>query len=162
MIVAYFKTMSGYRLKETDILFAKRSLDGFIQWYEEMKKDYKDFKILDCEYQTCGDDYAGTIDLKVFFDKKTVIVDLKTSKSIMETHELQVEAYRRSDGADLGATLKLGSERRNSTRYKFAVVKTAAKQERLWEKFCAIKTLYYLDNPEAGPTYEEFPDEFKI
>lgn len=162
VIKDYYKTSTGLYLGDTDMLFVKRSLAGFIKWHEFMKAEYDDFEILSCEFQTCGEDYAGTVDLKIFYDGKTAIVDLKTSKDIRIGHEMQVEAYRRSDGSELGCTLKLGSERRNSTNYKFGAVKTKAKQDRLWKRFCLIKDLYYMDNPDASPTFEDFPYEFLI
>jgi len=161
-IMEYFYETYGYKLSESDLIFTKRCLMGFMAWNAEMKEKYgKGFKILKSEYQTCSDDYAGTIDLLIEIDEKKITVDLKTSKAIRDNHERQVESYRRSDGADLGATLRLGAERAGLSNYSFDIVKTASKQNKLWAEFQAIKEVFYL-TAKAEPTTEEFAELFKL
>lgn len=139
-----------------EALFVKRCLLGMENFVKE-----SECKILCSEYNIIADDYAGTIDLKMTFpkdDHKTFwLVDIKTSKGIYEKHQMQVEAYRRADGADMGAVLQLGNATKK--RYTFTSI-PERKRNNLWENFVAIKNLFYTKQPQAQPTIEEFPEKF--
>lgn len=144
---------------EKDILKIKRALTGTLNFFEEHEPI-----VLQAEQTILGEDYAGTIDLVCKFPKSkepeaVYIVDFKTSKSLQESHKLQVEAYRRAIGADYAACLQIGNT--TKTRYTFSITKKD-KQDFYWEKFQAVKAVYQLDCPNAQPRIEAFREEFKL
>jgi hypothetical protein len=142
---------------EKEALFVKRCLLGAMNWMNKMKEKYKDFEILEAEGCVFGNDYAGTIDLVVRMGGVIWVIDFKTSKSLYDSHRMQVNEYRLAKKAKRCALLQLGN--RTKQRYTFSEV--AYKDGLKFHKqFKAIKELFYLAVSNPEPTVEEFPELF--
>lgn len=141
---------------EKEALFVKRCLLGFMNFIEELPEGSV---ILESEETVIAEDYAGTVDLTIKIDGEIWIMDWKTSKSIRESHKIQLEAYRRAAGAKRCAVVQLGN--RTKKRYTMSEVKEK-NRDFLWAKFQQVKGLFYLENPDPRPTMEEFPKEFLL
>ena len=148
--------LGGFYTDQKESLFVKRCFLGIMNFFEDSKA-----QIVSSEHTVIASDYAGTVDLILTFpgssDKWQV--DIKTSKSIFDTHKYQIEAYRRATGCIRCGILQLG----NTTKKRYTLSPTKEMDhDKHWAYFQAIKTLFYLDNPDPKPSEEVFPKEFKL
>ena len=70
----------------------KKSVNLFGNWLTNLKKHK--VEVVDIEKMVIGDGYGGTIDLVLKVDDTFWIIDIKTSKGLWITHELQLSAYK--------------------------------------------------------------------
>ena len=139
-------------------LKVKRSLQAFLDWYDEFRPEH-----LDHEYITWneGYGYAGTVDLKCKIDGEEFLIDFKTSKSIGGKERSQIAAYGLADSnPDIHlALLQLGNTTKK--RYTFSVL-SKEDIEKYREQFLTALKMFKLLNPNAHPNNEIFPDVFKL
>jgi hypothetical protein len=126
---------------------------SFKAWYLEAKPEF-----LSVEH-TCfneEDVYAGTIDFKAKIDGEVYIVDVKTSKSIWPSHELQLSAYRHTPqgAADKTAILQVGYKTKKG--WKFTEVPDK------YELFLAAKKIWWAENENVSPRQKDYPLEITI
>ncbi len=132
----------------------KRCLKAFLDWHAEFKPE-----IISAEYSVWGDGYAGTVDLKCRIGGETYIVDFKTSKSIHNTHKVQIAGYGLADKTDKIALLHLG----NTTKKKYSFLVLDEDVRLRYEQECRMTvSMFHTLNPNAKPTDETFPDCFKL
>lgn len=142
------------QFKQRRSLKVKRCLKAFLDWYLEVKP-----QIISLEYSVWGDGYAGTVDLKCIIGGETYIVDFKTSKSIHNSHKVQISGYGMADKVDKVALLHLG----NTTKKKYSFLVLDDDVRERYEKECKMAVnMFHTLNPNAKPTDETFPEIFKI
>lgn len=146
---------------EKDLLFVRRCFEGFFNFMVE-----EEAEIVSSERMILGDDWGGTMDLELRLKrdgyKNLWVVDIKTSKSVFEEHKQQVEAYRRTVGADRGGVLILGNSTKK--RYTFTEV-PKAKHDFYWKLFQAEKEVAYIlleDSKRLQPTEETFAESYSL
>ncbi len=100
--------------------------------------------------------YAGTRDVKLIVDGKPTIIDLKTSKEIYLTHELQLSALKHAD-PDLPDTfiLQLGYKK-NKAGWKLTATEDKV------DLFLSAKRFWADANPEAKPKQKDYPPEITL
>ena len=141
-------------------------LMSYVQWWETEGCDA--YEILQWEYTlwpdmaACAERYglpsyffffAGTIDLRVRrrSDNTIGIIDLKTSKDIYTSHELQVSAYKKAAFADWCAILQINYTRNKIKKYKFTEVKDC------FELFAATQKIWQHETEGTEPLQRDFP-----
>lgn len=136
-------------------LKVKRCLKAFMDWHAEFKP-----KTIGLEYAVWGDGYAGTVDLKCEIEGEIYIVDFKTSKSIHNSHKVQIAGYGMADSkVDKIALLHLG----NTTKKKYSFLVQDDEDRAKYEGQCKMAvSMFHTLNPNAKPTDETFPEIFKI
>lgn len=79
---------------------ACNSIEAFLRWQSEQKIKYiaSERKIYSKKY-----DYAGTLDVEAYINKRRGIIDFKTSKAIYKDYELQLGAYIQARHEEDGA-----------------------------------------------------------
>lgn len=134
-------------------------------WHTEGKQKYR---ILDCEFVTWPDaaklatetglaeacfKFAGTVDIKAerIEDGKIGIIDIKRSKDIYPSHEMQVNAYRMSEGAEWQAILQINYKRTKTRKWKFTDI------EDKFTLFRATMAIWQEETNNAGPLQRDFP-----
>lgn len=134
----------------------KRCLKAFLDWHEKFKP-----VILKLESIVWSDEYgfAGTLDLLCEIEKKTYLVDFKTSKSLHDSHKVQVCAYGMAEKADYVALLHLGNTTKQ--RYSFKVLTDEERKEGE-SAFMMTNALFKVLNPNARPSEETFPEVFTL
>jgi len=133
-----------------------RCLKAFLDWY----KEYQPI-VLSTEYIIWNDQhkYAGTVDLKCQIGAEIYLIDFKSSKSIHNSHKVQVCAYNLASPCDKIAILHLG----NTTKQKYSFLVLKDKEKKLYtEEWLQTNKLFQTLYPDAKPTNETFPDIFKI
>jgi hypothetical protein len=100
--------------------------------------------------------YAGTRDMKLTVDGKPTIIDLKTSKDIYLSHELQLSALKHAD-PDLPDifVLQIGYKR-NKAGWKLTPI------EDKFPLFLAAKKFWSDANPDSKPKEKDYPPEIKL
>lgn len=133
-----------------------RCLKSFLDWFEKYKP-----KTIKTESIVWSDEhgFAGTMDYLCEIDGKTYLIDWKTSKSIRDSHKVQVCAYGLAEKTDYVAILQLGNT--TKARYSFKVLEDD-ERNCYTEEFHATNRLFKTKFPNAKPNQETFPDFFKI
>lgn len=100
--------------------------------------------------------YAGTRDMKLIVDGKPWIVDLKTSKQVYLTHELQLSALKHAD-IDMPEiyVLQVGYKM-NKAGWKLTEI------EDKFDLFLAAKKFWSDANPDAKPKQKDYPAEISL
>lgn len=85
-----FKAIDPREYSQEIIDNAQNGLKSFIQWEEkhEVSYDFSEIQIVSEKYK-----YGGTIDIGAVVDGFPMLIDLKTSSSIYDTHRIQIAAY---------------------------------------------------------------------
>lgn len=106
--------------------------------------------------------FAATLDLcvKRISDGAIGIIDVKTSKSVYDSHKIQVSAIReakRAEGIDATwqAIIQVGY-RLNKNGYKFTEV------EDLFDQYLVAKNIYNYKVGKSGPAQIELPTQLKL
>lgn len=79
-----------YRMDNEIERSAYLAFNNFIRYYQEHGKD---IEVINTELKVEGEDYGGTIDLYCKYRGRYRIMDFKTSKSVYDTHFLQLGGY---------------------------------------------------------------------
>lgn len=95
--------------------------------------------------------YAGTIDMKLKIDGEIWIVDIKTSKDVYPSHELQVSAYKKADSECQKIAILQVGYLRNKQKYKFTEI---TDQYPLFE---AAKAIWAKETAGITPLQKDFP-----
>lgn len=97
--------------------------------------------------------YAGTIDMKLRINGEIWIVDIKTSKDVYPSHELQVSAYKKADPeVQKIAILQVGYTK-NKAKFKFTEI------EDKYPLFEAAKAIWANETAGVHPMQKDFPLE---
>lgn len=125
---------------------------SFVNWLNETQPE-----VMAVDYTLVNpkEDYAGTIDMKLRIKGEVWIVDIKTSKDVYPSHELQVSAYKRADSeCQKIAILQVGYTR-NKAKYKFTEI------EDQYPLFQAAKAIWAKETAGASPSQKDFPLELE-
>jgi hypothetical protein len=139
---------------------------SYVEWWES--EGFDKYEILAWEYtiwpdaRACSELYslneeyflfAGMVDLKVRrkSDGKIGVVDFKTSLDIWPSHEMQVSAYKRADGAEWAAILQLNYRRNKTKKWKFTEV------DDCFDLFIATRKIWEREQRDVKPLQREFP-----
>jgi hypothetical protein len=139
---------------------------SYVDWWETEGRHQ--YKILKWEYtiwpnmQACAEKYnlpaelfhfAGTVDIKALriADNTTGIIDCKTSLDIYPSHQMQVSAYRKAEGADWAALLQLNYRRNKTKKWKFTQVPDK------FELFAATRKIWAEETAGVEPLQRDFP-----
>ncbi len=149
-----------------DALHAKRSLQGFVNFFNDYKPE-----VLHCERTLVTDTHAGTIDLRCKINKddykNTYTIDYKTSRGIYTSHKIQCAAYAKGAGDPCAALLHIG----NSTKKYYTLTDISDDIEHYYNIFNTVLHTFYLFNMKgkAGskqyycePTIETIDETFYI
>ena len=100
--------------------------------------------------------YTGTRDIKVIEDGKPKILDIKTSKDIYLSHELQLSALKHAEPElpDI-AIIQVGYKRNKAGRKLTPI-------EDKFPLFQAAMKFWADANPEAKPKQKDYPPEIKL
>jgi hypothetical protein len=121
------------------------------------------------EYQ-----YAGTADLLVEMEGKTILIDIKTSNALHKTYHLQLAAYAKAieekkgikvDGTSilwLKSYTKGHSKKKGVWQGKGWQLKEINEIHKNFDLFMTIYKLYNLENPTVEPIYNSYPTTLKI
>jgi hypothetical protein len=120
--------------------------------------------------------YAGTVDLRVeqlveraeliaagykkWIGEKgsTGIIDMKTSKDVWPSHQMQGAAYAVSESADWAATLHL-----NYTKNKYKLFKMFPIDVKHWFRlFMSTKNIWGQENEELEPKQRDYPFDVSL
>jgi hypothetical protein len=122
---------------------------SFVAWYKEAKP-----VIIKREFVVWGDGYAGMVDLLCNIAGQLYLIDLKTSKYIWPSMELQVSAYAhalpKQEGTIKTAILQVGY-RLNKKRFKFTEVADN------YPEFLAAKTIWAKETKDIVPLQKDYP-----
>lgn len=144
---------------------------SYVQWWETEGKQR--FKILRCEFTTWPDAqrltsetglpaeafmYAGTIDIEAMERSTGLrwIIDVKRSKAVYPSHEMQVNAYRVAEHADRQAILQINYTRNKYQKWKFTEVPDK------FSLFRATKAIWWNETADISPLQRDFPMELKL
>lgn len=85
-----FKAIDPYEYSQEIIDNAQNGLESFLVWEKNhnVKYDFSEIQLVSEEYR-----YGGTIDLGAIVDGVPMLIDLKTSSNIYDTHRIQIAAY---------------------------------------------------------------------
>lgn len=139
---------------------------SYVEWWES--EGFYKYEILAWEYtlwpdaRACSERYAlneeyflfaGTVDLKVRrkSDGKIGVIDFKTSLDIWPSHEMQVSAYKRADGAEWAAILQLNYRRNKTKKWKLTEV------DDCFDLFIATRKIWEREQRDVKPLQREFP-----
>lgn len=136
--------------------------EGFLQ-YEILKFEHTIWP----DVQACAEKYnmpaewfffAGTLDLLVRrrADDARIVIDMKTSLDIWPSHEMQVSAYKRAEGADGAAILQLNYRRNKKKKWKFTEVPDC------FELFAATRKIWANETLGVEPLQRDFPMSLKL
>lgn len=123
---------------------------SFVSWLNETQPE-----VLKVDYTLVNEQegYAGTIDMKLRINGEIWIVDIKTSKDIYPSHELQVSAYKKADPeCQKIAILQVGYTR-NKAKFKFTEI------EDQYPLFQAAKAIWTKETAGVQPQQKDFPLE---
>ena len=131
----------------------------FSQWYESVGKP----KALAVERTVRSKKYgyAGTLDYIFEIEGKNVLIDLKTSKSVFPSHELQVSALKQAsveEGLKIDSLgiLQVGYVANKTKHFKFTEI------EDNLSLFMAIKQVWAKENDGSHPPQKDYPLEITI
>lgn len=102
--------------------------------------------------------WAGTVDLKVrrIADNTVGIIDMKTSPDIWMSHRMQVTAYKRGEGADWAAILRLNYKRNKTKKFKWDEI------EDCYDVFVATWVIWQNETAGVEPLQRDFPLSLKL
>ena len=118
--------------------------------------------------------YAGTADLLVEMDGKTILIDIKTSNALHKNYHLQLAAYAKAmeeqkgikiDGTSilwLKSYTKGPSKKKGVFQGKGWQLKEVNEIDSNFDLFMTIYKLYNLENPTVEPIYNSYPTTLKI
>ena len=118
--------------------------------------------------------YAGTADLVVKMDGETRLLDIKTSKNLHRSYNLQLAAYAKAieevKGIKIDRTgiIWLKSSTRSSSKKKGVYqgkgwqIKVIDEIDYNFDLFKTIYKLYLLENPNTEPIYKSYPTTLKL
>lgn len=126
----------------------------FAQWYESVGKPKA--KLIEYTVESHEHGYAGTLDYVFEIDGKNVLVDLKTSKYIFPSHQLQVSALKQACSEDkltidTIAILQVGYTANKNQHYKFTEV------EDCFPLFLATKQIWANEHSGEKPLQRDYP-----
>ena len=101
--------------------------------------------------------YAGTLDLVMNIGGRVGIIDIKTSRSIYKSHELQVSAYRhcfKTLKIDFTAILQVGT--RSKAGYKLTETQDC------FDLFLATMNIWRVETEGQRPFQAEYPLTTKL
>jgi len=134
-----------------------RCIKAFLDWHDEYKP-----KTISTEYIVWHDKFAGTVDYKCEINGEIYIVDFKTSKTLHNSHKVQICGYGIADTEhkiEKVALLHLG----NTTKKKYSFNVLDDEERKEYEIHCnQTLTMFHILNPNAQPTSEKFPDDFYL
>lgn len=114
--------------------------------------------IMGVDYTTVNEKegYAGTVDFKCRLNiddyKGVWIVDIKTSKDIWPSHEIQISAYKNAEKDVTNvAILQVGYERNKTQKYKFTEV------EDQFGIFLSVKNVWAKETAGIEPSQKDYP-----
>jgi hypothetical protein len=123
---------------------------SFVNWLHKTQPE-----ILAVDYTLVNEEenYAGTIDMKVKINGEIWIIDIKTSKDIYPSHELQVSAYKQADKeVEKIAILQVGYAR-NKDKFKFTEI------EDQYGLFKSAQNIWAKETAGQQPSQKDFPLE---
>ncbi|HKF48298.1 MAG TPA: hypothetical protein VKB38_13130 [Terracidiphilus sp.] len=123
---------------------------SFVNWLNETQPE-----VMAIDYALVNEEegYAGTIDMKLKIEGEVWIVDIKTSKDVYPSHELQLSAYKKADlECQRIAILQVGYTR-NKAKYKFTEI------EDQYPLFQAAKAIWARETAGVHPQQKDFPLE---
>ena len=131
----------------------KKSVNLFGNWLTNLKKHK--VEVVDIEKMVIGDGYGGTIDLVLKVDDTFWIIDIKTSKGLWITHELQLSAYKHALEEDFESNINIQG---NIKTYKLALLhinhnldKYEFKEvEDNFDVFLAVKKIFDFEQKRQG------------
>ncbi len=125
---------------------------SFANWLNEIQPE-----VMAVDYTLVNekDNYAGTIDMKLKIGGEVWIVDIKTSKDVYPSHELQVSAYMAAEKeCQKIAILQVGYPR-NKNKYKFTEI------EPQFNLFKAAQAIWAKETEGQHPLQKDFPMALK-
>lgn len=125
---------------------------SFVNWLNEIQPE-----VMAVDYTLVNEkeNYAGTIDMKLKIKGEIWIVDIKTSKDVYPSHEIQVSAYKQADKeVQKIAILQVGYAR-NKAKFKFTEVQDQ------FPLFQAAKAIWAKETEGVFPKQRDFPLEVK-
>lgn len=126
----------------------------FSQWYEANGRPKKIAVEQTVESKLHG--YAGTLDYIFEIDGQNVLLDIKTSKYIWPSHELQVSALKQACieeniKVDKIAILQVGYTANKTQHYKFTEVKDQ------FDLFLSTKAIWAKEHSGDKPLQRDYP-----
>lgn len=124
----------------------------FHEWFEKTRPE-----VIDAEYVVWNEryGYAGTVDLKVRIDGVVWIIDIKTSKQIWPSMEIQIAAYKRADTSlpknSRLAILQVGYTKNKIQKYKFTAIPDQ------FELFMAARKIWVRECEGQKPFQRDYP-----
>ena len=118
--------------------------------------------------------YAGTADLLVEMDGEVWLLDIKTSKHLHKSYNLQLSAYAtameemkgikidRTGIIWLKAHTRSESKKKGVYQGKGWQIKTIDDIEKNFQLFKAIYEFYRIDHPTTEPVYSSYPTTLKL
>lgn len=118
--------------------------------------------------------YAGTADLLVEMDNEIWLLDIKTSKHLHKTYNLQLSAYAtameemkgikidRTGIIWLKAHTRSESKKEGVYQGKGWQIKTIGEIEKNFSLFKSIYEFYRIDHPTTEPVYSMYPTTIKL
>lgn len=118
--------------------------------------------------------YAGTADLLVEMDGEVWLLDIKTSKHLHKSYNLQLSAYAtameemkgikidRTGIIWLKAHTRSESKKKGVYQGKGWQIKTIDEMEKNFQLFKAIYEFYRIDHPTTEPVYSSYPTTLKL
>jgi len=70
------------------------AFDGFLQWWNDIHRLYKDIEVIFSEERLIHEYFAGTCDCLLKVDSKYWLIDFKTSTHMSYKYALQLSAYK--------------------------------------------------------------------
>ena len=142
--------------------------------FAEFWNNYKP-ELITTEYHLFSDihEYAGTADLVVRLNNKLWLIDIKTSKSIHTSYELQLAAYAKAWNEthdepieETGILWLKSSVRTDGKNGKIQgkgwELKPIGNIETYFNIFKNIYEIYNIENPDSKPYTEILPTSIKI
>lgn len=131
-----------------------RFIEPYVNWFNDSVPE-----VLSAEsiITNLNHGYAGTMDLQcVLMDKRVAVVDLKNRKNpaFYDTDAMQLAAYRRAVGADVGISVILGTEKPEILVHEW----TRAEDDLAWTCFEYCLKLWKLANKYDPELWKE-PNE---
>jgi len=159
-----FEDSEGYKRELTDEEWL--GVMAYVQWWAEDGREK--YEILEYERTlwpdaaACEEKYgipakyfrfAGTLDLKVrrIKDGTIGIIDFKSSLDVWPSHEMQVSAYAKAEGADWQAILQVNYIRNKKQKWKFTQVPDR------FGLFCATFEIWQHEMAGVEPLQRDFP-----
>jgi hypothetical protein len=133
-----------------------RAITRYVQWCDAMQPT-----VLATEHTVFSHEhgYAGTCDLIVEIGGLRYVVDVKTSKQVMPSHELQVTAYLYAvremfPAVDVHGAAVLALNTKHKVGYHWKTVDDVATTYR---RFCNLLTVFRDEHPTFDPKIDVLP-----